>query len=142
MACVKDILAKKGRRVWTTSPSSNVLDATHVMNNHRVGALLVLEDDQVVGIFTERDVLTRVVAAGRAPERTTIADVMTSPVAYCTPDTPVDECKAIVTDQRIRHLPVMDGNDLVGMITSGDLLAFEATDYAQTIRFLEEYIHG
>jgi CBS domain-containing protein len=142
MPFVKDILSRKGRNVWSTTPDATVLDATHSMNQYHVGALLVKQDDEIVGIFTERDVLTRVVAAGRDPVRTSIAEVMSAPVAYCTPDTPIDEVKAIITDQRIRHLPVIRNDQLDGMITSGDILAFEATDLSQTVRFLEEYIHS
>lgn len=142
MPCVKDILARKGHNVWSTSTSFTVLDATHAMNQYHVGALLVKEDGVVVGIFTERDVLTRVVAAGRDPMLTPVAEVMTSPVAYCTPETKLDQVKAIFTEQRIRHLPVMKDDQLCGMITSGDIVAYEATDLSQTVRFLEEYIHS
>jgi CBS domain-containing protein len=142
MANVKDILEKKGANVTTTTPSVTVLEATQAMNAHRVGALVVTEGDRVVGVFTERDVLTRVVAAGLDPTATRVEDVMTTPVAYCTLDTSLDDCKAIFTEKRIRHLPVMDGDKLAGIVTSGDLLAYEAKSHEQTIRYLEEYIHG
>jgi CBS domain-containing protein len=142
MPSVKDILEKKGRDVATTTPTVTVLEATRLMNTRHVGALLVVEGGSVVGIFTERDVLTRVVAAGREPGSTKVEDVMSTPVAYCTLDTPLDDCRAIFTDKHIRHLAVMNGDQLAGIITSGDILAFEVTSHEQTIRYLQEYIHG
>ena len=140
MPTVKDILDRKWAKVLTSPPTNTVLDATRLMNRHRVGALLVEENGRVVGVFTERDVLTRVVGMERPPDKTRVADVMTTPVAYCTPETPLDECRAIFTGKRIRHLPVLDGPKLVGIITSGDLLAYEFTAHERTIRYLEEYI--
>jgi CBS domain-containing protein len=142
MPCVKDILARKGHKVWSTSTTFTVLDATHAMNQYRVGALLVKDDGEVVGIFTERDVLTRVVAAGLDPKTTPVEEVMSTPVAYCTPETTLETVKSIFTEQRIRHLPVINEDRLDGMITSGDILAFEASDLSETVRFLEEYIHS
>lgn len=142
MAKVSDILAKKGRKVLTSTVTATVLDATHDMNSHRVGALLVIDDGRPVGMFTERDVLTRVVGAEMDPKTTRLFEVMTTPVAYCTPEMTVEDCKAIFTEKRIRHLPVMNGEELVGMVTSGDIVAFEADDHKQTIRYLEEYIQS
>jgi CBS domain-containing protein len=133
-------MARKGSTVHTASPDASVLDVTRLMNDHRIGAVIVVQDGHVVGVFTERDVLTRVVAAGRDPSSTRVRDVMSSPVAYCTPATPLEECRAIFTDRRIRHLPVMDGSNLVGVITSGDLLAYDVVSHQQTIHYLEQYI--
>ncbi len=143
MATVSEILGKKGGTVSTVPPETSVLQATRLMNEKRIGSLLVtVADGRVVGMFTERDVLTRVVAAGRDPVVTTVGEVMTTPVAYVTPDTPLEECGAIVTQKRIRHLPVIDGERLVGLITSGDLVAHEVHTKNQTIRYLEEYIQS
>ncbi|MCX7719429.1 MAG: CBS domain-containing protein [Candidatus Sumerlaeaceae bacterium] len=140
MPTVKDLLARKGSSVHTVNPEASVLDVTRLMNDHRIGAVVVVHEDRVVGIFSERDVLTRVVAAGRDPSATRVRDVMSSPVAYCTPSTPLDECRAIFTERRIRHLPVMEDNKLVGVITSGDLLAYDVVSHQQTIHYLEQYI--
>lgn len=142
MAKVSDILVKKGRKVLTSTVSATVLDATHEMNKQRVGALLVMDEGRVVGMFTERDVLTRVVGAEMDPKTAHLFEVMTTPVAYCTPDTTLEDCKAIFTEKRIRHLPVMNGDELVGLVTSGDVVAFEADDHKQTIQYLEEYIQS
>lgn len=116
------------------------LDVTRLMNDHRIGAVIVVQDERVVEVFTERDVLTRVVAAGRDASATRVRDVMSSPGAYCTLATTLDECRAIFTDRRIRHLPVMESTRLVGVITSGDLLAFDVVSHQQTIHYLEQYI--
>lgn len=142
MPTVTDLLIKKGRQVWCTEPTATVRAATRVMNEHRVGALMVCESDKVLGVFTERDVLTRVVAEGSDPDATLVNQVMTSPVAYCTPDTSVDQCRSIMTEKRIRHLPVMEDKKLVGVVTVGDVLAHEAQHLQQTVRYLEDYIHS
>jgi CBS domain-containing protein len=142
MPFVKDLLDRKGSAVFSTTPSSNVLDATELMNQHRVGALLVIDSDSVVGIFTERDVLTRVVGSGKSPAEIAVGEVMTHPVAYCTRETPVEVCKAIFTEKRIRHMPVMEGNRVIGLVATGDVMAFEAHSLQQTVRYLEEYINS
>jgi len=141
MPTVKNLLEKKGGQVWAVDPDASVLEATNEMNKHRVGALLVIAEDQVVGIFTERDILTRVIGSGKTPDTIKVGDVMTSQVAYCTPDTPVELCKAIFTEKRIRHLPVMDSDRPIGVVTSGDVLAYEANDLQTTVRYLEMYIY-
>ena len=142
MPFVKDLLDRKGTSVYSTSPTTNVLDATETMNQHRVGALLVMDSDAVVGIFTERDVLTRVMGNGKAPAEIPVADVMTHPVAYCTKETPLEVCKAIFTEKRIRHMPVMEGNRVIGLVATGDVMAYEAHHLQQTVRYLEEYINS
>ena len=107
MATIKDILEVKGRRVVSVSREATVQDAAAVMNEHRIGALVVLADGQMVGIFTERDVLRRVVGGRCDPVRTRVADVMTSEVACC-PGTTVEEARFAMKERRIRHLPVLD----------------------------------
>ncbi|MBX7244923.1 MAG: CBS domain-containing protein [Candidatus Sumerlaeaceae bacterium] len=142
MPTVSEILRRKGDDVFTVSPTATAMDAIRAMNNHRLGAVVVVDDGQVVGMFTERDVLVRLLGASLDPESTRVEDVMTTPVAYCTTNTPLTECKSIFTERRIRHLPVMEDDRLAGMVTSGDILAFEATDHEQTIRYLESYIQS
>lgn len=144
MATVSDLLrAKAGRAILTIEQAETVLSATQRMNEHSVGALLVTDNGRLCGIFTERDVLRRVVAAQRNPAETHVCDVMTTNMACASPDTSVDDARAIFKTHRIRHLPVV-GNDgeLVGLISIGDLNAHLANDREVTLHFLNEYLHG
>jgi|SRR5439155_25645419 len=143
MATIKDILAIKGPMVRSVHPDTSVLDAALLMNEHKIGAALVIDNDCIVGMFTERDILRRIVAEERAPATTLVRDVMSTEVACCTPQTSVEEARAAMKNRRIRHLPVVDGEGrLLGMISIGDLNAYEAHDHELTIHILEEYIHG
>lgn len=140
MATVKDILDKKGAAVVTIVPDDSVLTAAKLMNQRGIGGVVVVEDDEVVGVFTERDVLRRVVAERRDPAKTVIRDVMTSPVITCRPGAGLDECRALMTDKRVRHLPVVEAGTLCGIVTSGDLLAHHAMEQADTIQYLNNYM--
>jgi CBS domain-containing protein len=143
MATVRDILAKKGSHVWSIGGEATVLAAAQFMTEHRIGALLVLDGSHIVGMFSERDILQQVVAEGRDPAHTTVADVMTTAVACCTPDTPLEEARGAMKNRRIRHLPVVDGEErLLGIISIGDLNAFQVADQEQTIFLLNEYLYG
>ena len=145
MGTVADVLSQKqGNRLQWTSPDATVLAATQQMNEHGIGALLVMDDQKrLVGIFTERDVLRRVVAVELAPSAVTVAKVMTTEVACCTPDTTIDDAGSIFRQYRIRHLPVVDGNgDVQGLISIGDLNAHHTNHQAVTIHYLHEYLHG
>lgn len=142
MTTVKEILEKKGSFVASICKGSTVLEAAQEMNARRIGALVVTEGDKVVGIFTERDILTKVVAGQLAPDRTTVGEVMTSPVACCCLDTTLEECRTVMTDKRIRHLPVVEDDCLLGIITSGDVLAREAIEQRETIKYYHQYIYG
>jgi CBS domain-containing protein len=143
MAAVKDILQKKGTRVLCTTKEETVLRAAQVMNEHKIGALVVLEEGRVAGIFTERDVLCRVVGEERAPATTKVEEVMTAEVACCTLQTPLEEARAAMKNRRIRHLPVIDGEDrLRGLISIGDLNAFETASHEETIFWMHEYLYG
>lgn len=143
MATVRDILARKGAHVFSVGKHATVLEAALLMNEHRIGALVVLEADRVVGMFTERDVLQRVVAGQRDPKHTLVAEVMTAEVACCTPDTDLGEARGAMKNRRIRHLPVVgDEQQLLGMVSIGDLNAFEASDAEHTIHLLQEYLFG
>ncbi len=143
MATVADILRGKPNRVHSISPRASVLDATHQMNRHRVGSLLVMEADQVVCILSERDVLTRIVAEEKNPRTVTVGQVMTTEVIVCRPDTPVEDVSAIMKNRRVRHLPVCDEDGrLVGLISIGDLNAHHASHQEITIHYLNEYLYG
>lgn len=143
MATVRDILARKGQQVWSLGGAATVLDAARFMAEHKIGAVLVLEGEHIAGMFSERDVLQRVVAEGRDPAQTTVGEVMTVEVACCTPDTTLAEARGAMKNRRIRHLPVVDGDErLLGLISIGDLNAFQVADQEQTIFLLNEYLYG
>lgn len=142
MSTVQTILDRKPPRVWDVGKSATVLEAARLMNEHRIGALVVTEGDRVTGIFSERDVLIRVVAAEVSPSQVRVGDVMTSPVAVCTPTTTLNECRTVMRDRRIRHLPVVDGEKLIGMVSIGDLSATAEEESQATIRYLYEYMHA
>lgn len=150
MTLVAEVLRSKGFEVATISPGATVLDAAREMNLRRIGALVVVDNGEstqgciparkVVGIVTERDVMTRLVAAERDPRTTKVSEVMTSPIVYCSRATPVGEVRTLMRQRRIRHVPVIDGGELCGILSIGDLNALEAETLMQTITVLEEYI--
>lgn len=140
MPTVRDLLARKRADVVSVSPADTVLHAAKLMNDHGIGGLAVLDGGTLVGMFTERDILRRVVASGRDPKTTKVRDVMTSPVITCVPETSVEECGAILSGKRIRHLPVTDPKGIAGIVTSGDLLAFQVAEHAATIQYLNSYM--
>jgi CBS domain-containing protein len=143
MSSVRDILVKKGSGVLTTGKDSTVLEAAILMNEHKVGALVVLEAGRIAGMFTERDVLRRVVSERRDPATVTVGDVMTKEVICCTPETTIDEARGAMKNRRIRHLPVCDGDGgLKGLVSIGDLNAYENSSQEQTIHLLHEYLYG
>ncbi len=143
MSQVRELLERKGSHVLTVGPAASVLRAAVLMNEHRVGSLVVVEDGRVVGMFTERDVLQRVVAGRRDPEATRVGDVMTAAVVCCSPDTTTDEARGVMRDRRIRHLPVADADGrLLGLVSIGDLNADLRAAQEQTVFLLTEYIHG
>lgn len=143
MANVQAIVSRKGSQVLTVCPDTTVLDASRLMNEHKIGALIVVDGERVRGMFTERDVLRRVVAEQRDPATTKVAEVMTDKVVTCSPEIEVDHARNIFMEKRIRHLPVLDENQrLVGMISIGDLNAWELTGQEIKIAALEEYLYG
>ncbi len=142
MSQVKDILGNKGKTVVSAEKSETVLTAAKRMNENRIGSLVVTDGDTVVGIFTERDILTRIVGAGLTPDTTKVGDVMTTPVAVCRRDTTIDEARSVMTKRRLRHLPVVEEGRLLGIITSGDVLAWHLDEHAETIQYLNEYIYS
>jgi len=143
MPTANDILGHKGFSVHVVKTSTTVLDAVERMNQLRVGAVVVMDDGEVKGMFTERDVLMRVVGEGREPASVKVGDVMTKDVICVTPDTDMDEISAIMKNRRIRHLPVCDDDgDLLGLISIGDVNAVHASHQEMTITYLNEYIYG
>lgn len=143
MAAAKDVLERKGHKVLTISPTETVLEAARRMNANRVGGLVVTDAALgIIGIMTERDILTRVVAESRPPDSTHVSEIMTPKVVFCTPTTTVQECREVMTRRRLRHLPVVDNGDLVGIISIGDLMAYEAVQQQFAIDYMHQYIHG
>lgn len=144
MSKVADILANKDGAVVTIGENETVLSATRTMNDHKIGALVVTDGEgHVVGMFTERDVLRRVVAEQQDPGGIVVARVMTSEVVVCEADMPLEDCRQLMRDRRIRHLPVVNAEGkLQGMVSIGDLNAQLANHHEIEIRYLSEYIHG
>lgn len=145
MATVRDILAGKQRQqqrpaVLTVDATATVRDAVDVMVEHGIGGVPVVRGGVLAGIFTERDLLRRVVAAGRDAATTTVAEVMTHPVVTAASATPMDECAAVMTERRLRHLPVLDGDAIVGMVTIGDVLALRVAEQETRIADLNRYV--
>jgi CBS domain-containing protein len=143
MADVAKILAEKGSDVIRIDGDSTVFDAIKAMVDANVGAILVSgkdRPDRVEGIFTERDYLRRIAVEGRTSRDTLVREVMTSPVIAVGPETSVEEAMALMTDRRIRHIPVVEGERLVGMVSIGDLVRVQSQEQSFKIRYLTEYI--
>lgn len=143
MPTALEMLSQKGTRVYTIAPDATVLEATRRMNLHRIGALVVMEEDRVAGIFTERDVLQRVIGEQANPADIHVGEVMTREVACCTPDTSLEEMSEIMRDRRIRHIPICDeAGALIGLISIGDINAHHAINQQMQIHYLNEFIYG
>lgn len=140
MVTVKEILENKGSDVVTMVAEESVLNAARLMNERSIGGVVVLDAGQMVGIFTERDILRRVVAEQLDPAGTTLRQVMTAPVITCRPEATLEQCVALITDRRVRHLPVLGEQGLCGIVTSGDILAHQVRDQQDTIQFLNSYV--
>ena len=145
---VSELLSVKGSMVATIAPSASVLDAACAMNERKIGSLVVVggggrgAEKRVVGIITERDILTRVVAMERSPSRTRVEEVMTPDPISCCPETTLEELRGVMKERRVRHVPVVEGGLLSGMVSIRDLNAAEARDLTQTIGYLKAYIAG
>src|SRR5580704_7872392 len=139
MATVREILLNKDPWIASISPKSSALEAAVSMNRHKVGSLMVMDGETIVGIITERDLLQRVLAESRDATRTSVEDVMTTEILCCQPHTTIDEARAVMKNRRVRHLPVVDEAGLHGVISIGDLNAYEAHSQDVTIHVLTEY---
>jgi CBS domain-containing protein len=138
---VSDILEEKGDDVLQIEASATVFDAIKLMVDSNVGSLLVTENGKLIGIVTERDYLRRVTLEGRTERDTSIGEIMTSPLVYVTPDTSIDECMAVMTERRIRHLPVLtEGREVAGIVSIGDLVKFRSKQQSFQIKLLTDYI--
>jgi signal-transduction protein with cAMP-binding, CBS, and nucleotidyltransferase domain len=135
-----EILEDKGGDVYDIDADASVFEAVQRMVEMNVGSLLVKERGEVAGIVTERDYLRRVTLEGRTDHDTAVSEIMSSPLIVVTPDTTVDECMALMTDRRIRHLPVVEDGEVVGMVSIGDLVKFTSQQQSFEIQYLERYI--
>lgn len=142
MATVSQILQRKGHNVHTIPPDASVFDALTLMAQTDVGALVVMDGDRLAGIFSERDYARKVVLVGRASRETPVSDIMSPDVVTVSPGESVTRCMELMTTHRFRHLPVLDGGALVGIISIGDVVKEIITEQQVMISHLEGYIHG
>ncbi|MCH8116659.1 MAG: CBS domain-containing protein [Proteobacteria bacterium] len=142
MKLVKHLLDAKGRHIIAISPDSSVLEAIKIMADKSVGSLVVMEDEKLAGIVTERDYARKVIVKGRSSKSTRVAEIMTADVVTTSSAETVDKCMAVMTELRIRHLPVLEDNRVIGMISIGDLVQAIIADQKEEIEHLEHYISG
>ena len=139
---IREILHNKGGTVWTISPEATVLDAIHMMADKNIGALLVTKGDKLIGIISERDYTRKVILKGRASKDTPVRDILSGHIIHVSPEHSVDECLRLMTEHRVRHLPVMEGQKIVGVVSIGDLVNWIISAQSSTIHQLETYITG
>jgi CBS domain-containing protein len=142
MGTVRNILQEKGNLVHTVSPDDSVYNALETLEDRNIGALVVMDDAKLIGIFTERDYARKIVLKGRSSKDTLVRDIMTDEVIYVTPDSTVDGCMQLMTNRYIRHLPVMECDQLVGIVSIGDLVKYTIGEKDFIIINLEHYITG
>ena len=142
MKLVKHLLDAKGRHIISISPDSSVLEAIKIMADKNIGALVVMQDDKLTGIVSERDYARKVIVKGRSSKSTQVAEIMTADVATTSSDQTVDKCMAMMTEMRIRHLPVVEDDRVIAMISIGDLVQAIIADQKEEIEHLEHYISG
>lgn len=142
MTSVKQILQNKGSVIWTITPDSSVYEALTLMADKNVGALLVLEGGNLVGIISERDYARKVILKSKSSLTTPVKEIMTTRVYWARPETTIEECMALMTDKRIRHLPILAEDQLVGLVSIGDIVKAVISDREFIIEQLENYITG
>jgi CBS domain-containing protein len=142
MQTVRQLLNKKGAHVVSVSPETSVYDAIKMMAEHEIGALVVLEKGRLVGIVSERDYARKVILKGKSSRETPVAEIMTREVTTVRPETSVEKCMQLMTDERVRHLPVIDGDKLAGIISIGDVVKAIISQQEFMIEQLEGYISG
>jgi len=142
MKTVKAILNSKGRDVWSVGPEDSVFDAVKLMAEKSVGALLVMDGEKLVGIVTERDYARKIILEGKSSRGSAVSEVMTKHVLCVTPERTVDECMALMTDKRARHLPVLDKKRVIGVVSIGDLVKAVINEQKILIDQLQHYISG
>ncbi|MDQ3796792.1 MAG: CBS domain-containing protein [Pseudomonadota bacterium] len=141
MRLVRDILQSKGHDVWSIRPEAFVFDAVKMMSERSVGALLVMEGEKMVGIITERDYARKVILAGKSSKQTQVKDIMTQRVLWVAPERTIEECMALMTDKKVRHLPVVENTRVVGIVSIGDLVKAIIAEQQVIIDQLQNYIN-
>jgi len=142
MLSVREILKSKGTHYWSISPKATAYEALQLMADKDIGAILVMEHDKVIGIFSERDYARKVILRGKSSKETTVGELMSSPVVVVNPDDTLDQCMALMTVNKHRHLPVIDNDRVTGVVSIGDVVSAVITTQKITIRDLEQYICG
>ncbi len=142
MKRIQTLLKKKGYDVWSIAPDASVYDAIHLMAEKAVGALIVMDGPNLVGVISERDYARKIILEGRSSENTKISEIMSSEVITVGPDNRIEECMAMMTERRIRHLPVLDGDEVLGVISLGDLVKYIIAEQQFVIEQMERYING
>ena len=139
---VRSLLRTKGRVIWSIGPEESVFHAITLMSEKQVGCLVVLIGGQLAGIISERDYASKVILRGRSSQETRVREIMTTPALFVTPEKTVADAMRIMTNRRVRHLPVLEGDNVVGMLSIGDLVNWVITSQQQTIKHLHNYIAG
>ena len=139
---ISEILSHKGNQVWSISPDETVFDAIQLMADKNIGALLVIERERLVGILTERDYTRKVALKGKSSKQTAVKEILSGHVIHATPDHTVEDCMRLMTEHRVRHLPVLENDRIVGVISIGDLVNWIITAQSSTIHQLQTYISG
>jgi CBS domain-containing protein len=143
MLTVRDLLARKRtKEIWSIAPNATVYQALELMAEKNIGALLVMEGDRLVGVFSERDYARKCVLKGRSSRETPVADLMSAPVFYVRPDQSAEHCLAIMTQRQIRHLPVLDDGTVIGVLSIGDVVKAIIEDQQEALKDLVTYITG
>jgi CBS domain-containing protein len=139
---ISEILSHKGNQVWSISPDETVFDAIEFMAEKNIGALLVTQDGRLVGILTERDYTRKVALKGKSSKQTAVKEILSGQVIHVTPDHTVEDCMRLMTDHLVRHLPVLESDQIVGLVSIGDLVNWIITAQTSTINQLQTYISG
>ena len=139
---IGDLLSQKGGQVWTVAPEAMVFDAIHMMAEKNVGALLVTDQGKLIGIISERDYTRKVALKGKSSKQTAVREILSTHVVHVSPGHTIEECMRIMTDHRVRHLPVLEADKIVGVVSIGDLVNWIISAQSTTIHQLETYITG
>ena len=142
MTTIAQLLNTKGNQVWSVEPKATIFKALEIMSEKEIGALLVMEDGKLTGIFSERDYARKVILKGKSSKETPIGELMTKKVFYMDPQKTINDCMAMMTAKRIRHVPVIEDNQVMGIVTIGDVVNQIISEQEVTINHLENYITG